>query len=90
MASAYVQGLLTRRDEIAAELATLTRTANQPGAKPNLTNTDGGTAVDHKGYKESLYAELREIEERLKNASIVDDALNGANEPFVIETTVIN
>lgn len=88
--SAYIDGLLARRDQIALELSTLNNTANQPGAKPNMTNTDGGVALDHKGYKESLYAELKEIEDRLKNASTVDDALNGANDPFIFETRVIN
>ena len=90
MASAYVTGLLARRDAIAAELSTLNLTASQPGAKPNLTNTDGGSAIDHQGYKDALYRELKEIEDRLKNASTVDDALNGANDPFIFETRVIN
>lgn len=88
--SAYIDGLLARRDTIAAELAALNNTANKPGAKPNLTNTDGGAALDHQGYKDALYRELKEIEDRLKNASTVDDALNGANDPFIFETRVIN
>ena len=90
MASAYTEGLLARRATIVAELTTLSLTAPQPGSKPNLTNTDGGTAIDHVGYKDGLYRELKEINELLKDASNVDSALDGANDPFAIETTVIN
>ena len=90
MASAYVTGLLARRDEIASELATLTREANQPGAKANISDAGGGMAVDHVGYKDGLYRELKEINDLLKDASNVDGALDGANDPFAIETTIVN
>jgi len=90
MASAYVLGLQARRNAIAAELANISLNNGKPGSKPNLSSTDGGTAIDHVGYKDGLYRELKEIDALLLNAANIDAALDGANDPFAFETTVIN
>lgn len=68
----YWDNLKTRRDAIAAELAALDSTL--AGGKPNTSGQ--GEHVDHVGYKDGLYRELKEIEEKLKNR------------PFIKETEV--
>lgn len=88
--SAYIDGLKARRDQIVSELADIQLNNGKPGSKPNLTNTDGGTALDHVGYKDGLYRELKEIDALLINAANVDAALDGASDPFAFETTIIN
>lgn len=55
-----LENLITRRDAIGVELAALTSTA--AGGKPNH---NGQHAVDHVGYKDGLYRELREINEQI-------------------------
>lgn len=50
--------LLTRREAIGKELASLTATS--AGGKPNAPGN-----VDHVGYKDGLYRELREINEQI-------------------------
>ena len=57
---ALVDDLKTRRDAIGVELAALS--ASAAGGKPNAA---GPNAVDHVGYKDGLYRELREIQETL-------------------------
>jgi hypothetical protein len=89
MASAYVTNLLTRRATIATELAALVALNGSAGSKPNLTSTDGGTAVDHQGYKTALYAELKDIDTLLQSAFQIEPQIND-NDPFEITTTVIS
>lgn len=55
---ALVDDLKTRRDAVAAELAAITATA--AGGKPNASSAN---SVDHVGYKDGLYRELRELNE---------------------------
>lgn len=80
----YVANLLARRAAISLELATLTSASAQAGAKPNLTHTDGGTAVDHQGYKKALYDELAMIDKLILAAPEVEDG-----GPFEIATQVV-
>ena len=64
MPAAWITNLQTRRDAICTELAALA--TNKAGGLPN---TDGdGVNVDHVGYKDGLYRELRQIEETLTAA----------------------
>jgi hypothetical protein len=53
-----VTNLQARRTAIIAELAALNTTL--PGGRPNI-NGGGMGVVDHVGYKDGLYRELREI-----------------------------
>lgn len=53
-------GLEARRDAICAELAALSATA-----AGGLPNTSGSNNVDHVGYKDGLYRELREINSQI-------------------------
>lgn len=65
-----IQNLKTRRSAIYNELAALSSTA--AGGKPNQSGA--GTGVDHVGYKDGLYRELREIEELLDRIRNDEDA----------------
>jgi hypothetical protein len=88
MTSAYLANLKARRDAIATELAALDMT--KAGGKPNLSSTDGGTAIDHVGYKDALYRELREIDGLIRAAAETEAALNaGDGGPFEISTDLI-
>jgi hypothetical protein len=75
---AYIDNLITRRDNVAARLAALTE--GSVGDKAN-TNGGAGSAVDHVGYRQSLLQELRELNELIKEAAeaaqAVDVAQNG-------------
>jgi len=56
--------LLERRTEILAQLAAMT--PHSLGGRPNVamdTSPDHIGAIDHVGYRESLYRELKEINE---------------------------
>ncbi|MBS0265646.1 MAG: hypothetical protein JSS02_27185 [Planctomycetes bacterium] len=53
--------LLTRRAHVIAELAAITPTSN--GGKPSYSID--GQQVDHVGYRQSLYAELRELNHQI-------------------------
>lgn len=77
MATAY-ENLKARRTAICAELAALTATA--AGGKPNATGGSG--AVDHVGYKDGLYRELKEINAAL--AQLEDE--DGGGGCYEIET----
>lgn len=68
--TSLVANLKARARAIGLELAQLN--ATKLGGKPNTKQQDGGTAVDHVGYKKALYDELREI-----RATLQDLALNG-------------
>lgn len=68
-----LENLKARRDAIGVELAALTSTA--AGGKPNASGSP--MAVDHVGYKDGLYRELKELNERIAEA---DAAANGLAE----------
>ena len=53
-----IQDLLTRRDAVLDQLAEMVSTS--PGGLPNTSGT--GDHVDHVGLRQSLYAELKEID----------------------------
>lgn len=62
-ASTALANLQARRAAIAAELAALSSSA-----AGGLPNTDGiGVNVDHVGYKDGLYRELRELRDAIKD-----------------------
>ena len=83
MPSTYITNLVTRRDTIAAQLAALTSAAGTVGSKPNLSHTDGGTAIDHERYKEGLYKELREINQQIEDAMRIEAMLDDDDDgPF--------
>jgi hypothetical protein len=89
----YLTNLISRREAIAAELAALdgltTEGKNAAGGKPNLSHTDGGTAIDHQGYKASLYAELLNIDKLIReDAQTQATIAAGSREPFEIATEV--
>lgn len=67
-----LENLISRRNAIGAELAALS--ASTPGGLPNASGP--GANVDHRGYKQSLYDELKEINQRIA----------AAEGPFEIET----
>lgn len=58
-----LENLKARRDAIGVELAALT--ASKAGGAPNAT---GGEGLDHVGYKDALYRELKEINELIAAA----------------------
>lgn len=72
--STAAASLIARRDAICAELAAIT--ASSAGGKPNSSGGGDMVHVDHQGYRQSLYAELREINQMLS-------AIEG---PTIIET----
>lgn len=88
MASAYIESLLVRRAAIVAELSVLNST--KPGGKPNLSQSDGGTALDHMGYKKSLYDELKMIDESIQRDGQTQAAIiAGEDGPFEIATGIL-
>lgn len=86
MVTAYVSALLARRQTIYDELNGMTSTSK--GGKPNTRNQDGGLALDHVGYRLSLYKELREIDALILQADRVEDSINGTSGSFVVETRI--
>ena len=68
----YLSDLQTRRDSIAAELAALTST--KAGGKPNNDTGGEGAEIDHVGYKDGLYRELREINDLIAAIGASEDA----------------
>ena len=77
----YLTGLRTRRDAISAELAALN--GSGAGGKPNTDGT--GINVDHVGYKDGLYRELRELNGLIKNAEA--DVLADGGSIGIVEST---
>ena len=55
-----LDNITARRSAILRELANLTDSVS--GGRPNIRSGLGGT-VDHVGYKDSLYRELKELNE---------------------------
>lgn len=70
-----IENLKTRKAAILTELAALS--TSKAGGLPNSSGP--GTNIDHQGYKDGLYRELREIDQLLgtlegpyENYSVVD------------------
>lgn len=59
--SEVIHDLLTRRDAVLQQLAEMASTS--PGGLPNTSGT--GDHVDHVGLRQSLYAELKQIDDLL-------------------------
>lgn len=85
-AGAYRTRILTRLNIIAEELALMDRT--KMGGLANIKNQDGGTHVDHVGYRMSLLKEQEMLLKALERASEVDDGAEGSYGPFEIITRV--
>jgi hypothetical protein len=55
-----------------------------------LTDAQAAAAIDHVGYKDALYRELREIDGLIRAAAETEAALNaGDGGPFEISTDLI-
>jgi hypothetical protein len=66
--ASYLADLKTRRNAVASELAALTSVTKGGG----INSSGAGTGVDHKGYKQSLYDELKHLDELIKTAELTD------------------
>lgn len=82
---AYRTRILTRLNVIAEELAVMDKT--KMGGLANIKNQDGGTHVDHVGYRMSLLKEQEMLLRALDRADEVDDGADGYG-PFEIITRV--
>lgn len=80
----YRQNIITRMEVVAAELAAIDH--DSMGGHANVKTEDGGTTIDHVGYKKALLAELADLERRLAGASAVEAAMAGEDGPFEIES----
>lgn len=78
--------LRTRRATVAAQLAAMTLTT--VGGKPNAMTADGGTSVDHVGFRKSLLEELKMLDEAIIREAEVEAALNDEDGSWEIESQV--
>ena len=83
---AVIDDLKARRATVAAQLAAMS--LGTVGDKPNANTADGGTTVDHVGYRDSLYRELKMLDELILNAGKVEEALANQDGSWEIETQV--
>lgn len=72
----YLDNLRTRRDQVCQRLADLDRDA-AAGSKPNVKMADGGTTVDHVGFRKSLYEELDQLDKLIEKAEQSGDGAGG-------------
>lgn len=80
----YLSDLETRRDAVAAQIAAIS--TSKAGGLPNVLqarNADG-VNVDHQGYKASLYAELKRLDDLIGKAK--QDASADAGDLGVVES----
>lgn len=78
--------LRTRRATVAAQLAAMTITT--VGGKPNAMTADGGTSVDHVGFRKSLLEELKMLDEAIIREAQVEAALADEDGSWEIESQV--
>ena len=78
--------LRTRRATVAAELAAMSITT--AGGKPNAMSADGGTSVDHVGFRKSLLDELKMLDEAILREAQVEAALSDEDGSWEIESQV--
>lgn len=78
--------LRTRRATVAAQLAAMTITT--VGGKPNAMTADGGTSVDHVGFRKSLLEELKMLDEAIMREAQVEAALADEDGSWEIESQV--
>ena len=72
----YLDNLRTRRDQVCQRLADLDRDA-AAGSKPNVKMADGGTTIDHVGFRKSLYEELDQLDKLIEKAEQSGDGAGG-------------
>jgi hypothetical protein len=63
-------------------------TVTSVGGKPNAMTADGGTSVDHVGYRKSLLEELKMLDEAILREAQVQSALDGDDGSWEIESQV--
>lgn len=81
-----LEDLKTRRATVAAQLAAMT--VSTIGGKPNANTADGGTTVDHVGYRRSLLEELKMLDEAILREAEVQAALDDEDGSWEIESQV--
>lgn len=81
-----LEDLKTRRATVAAELAAMSLTTI--GGKPNANTADGGTTVDHVGFRRSLLEELKMLDEAILREAEVQAALDDEDGSWEIESQV--
>ena len=83
---AILDDLKTRRATVAAELAAMTKLTM--GGKPNAMTADGGTSVDHVGFRRSLLEELKMLDEAILREAKVQAAFDDEDGSWEIESQV--
>lgn len=78
--------LKARRVTVAAELAAMSLTT--VGGKPNANTADGGTTVDHVGWRRSLLEELKMLDEAILREADVQAAIDDQDGSWEIESQV--
>ncbi len=78
--------LQARRAYVASQLAAMVVTS--VGGKPNANTADGGTTVDHVGYRRSLLEELRMLDEAIMREAQVQSALDDQDGSWEVESNV--
>lgn len=68
----YLDNLRTRRDHVCQRLADLDRD-QAAGSRPNVRTADGGTTIDHVGFRKSLYDELEMLDKLIEKAEQAGD-----------------
>lgn len=84
----YRENIVARLEAIATELAAMSITTM--GGQANVKAQDGGTTIDHVGYRKSLLDEMDMLTKILNKMPEIEDGIegNGADEMnFEIETT---
>lgn len=79
--------LKARRATVASELASMSITSSV-GGKPNAMTADGGTSVDHVGFRKSLLEELKMLDEAILREADVQAALDDEDGSWEIESQV--
>lgn len=82
------ENAITRVQAIFTELAALD--ATKAGGLPNTKTQDGGTTVDHVGYRLSLWKELEHLQKVLGARSLaeLEEIVSGNDGPFEVTTEV--
>jgi hypothetical protein len=78
--------LKTRRATVAAELAAMSKLSM--GGKPNAMTADGGTSVDHVGFRRSLLEELKMLDDAILREAEVQSAIDDEDGSWEIESQV--
>jgi hypothetical protein len=63
-------------------------TLTSVGGKPNANTADGGTTVDHVGFRKSLLEELKMLDEAILREADVQAALDNEDGSWEIESQV--